>query len=133
MLLSLFFFSSRRRHTRCALVTGVQTCALPISGGEIIRFTDKLRYSARRLDRAVSDIAPDCMRLVALPAVFEIVPCRELGVTVGRAAICLCDVESDFPFGKRIENGLCEIGQTKPPLDVSIGRASCRERVCQYV
>src|SRR3546814_3829497 len=27
---SCFFFSSRRRHTRCALVTGVQTCALPI-------------------------------------------------------------------------------------------------------
>src|SRR3546814_3859135 len=27
---SVFFFSSRRRHTRCALVTGVQTCALPI-------------------------------------------------------------------------------------------------------
>src|SRR3546814_6613259 len=27
----MFFFSSRRRHTRCALVTGVQTCALPIS------------------------------------------------------------------------------------------------------
>src|SRR3546814_20871286 len=26
----VFFFSSRRRHTRCALVTGVQTCALPI-------------------------------------------------------------------------------------------------------
>src|SRR3546814_7860186 len=38
MLLTLFYccffifcFSSRRRHTRCALVTGVQTCALPIS------------------------------------------------------------------------------------------------------
>src|SRR3546814_1705582 len=34
----LFLFSSRRRHTMCALVTGVQTCALPISlaldGGE---------------------------------------------------------------------------------------------------
>src|SRR3546814_3500481 len=28
-LLVVFFFSSRRRHTRCALVTGVQTCALP--------------------------------------------------------------------------------------------------------
>src|SRR3546814_1678391 len=27
----VFFFSSRRRHTSCALVTGVQTCALPIS------------------------------------------------------------------------------------------------------
>src|SRR3546814_3320051 len=32
MWYSLFFFSSRRRHTRCALVTGVQTCALPIFG-----------------------------------------------------------------------------------------------------
>src|SRR3546814_5230301 len=31
ILFSFFFFSSRRRHTRCALVTGVQTCALPIS------------------------------------------------------------------------------------------------------
>src|SRR3546814_18678449 len=30
-LVFVFFFSSRRRHTRCALVTGVQTCALPIS------------------------------------------------------------------------------------------------------
>src|SRR3546814_9756332 len=29
-MIRLFFFSSRRRHTRCALVTGVQTCALPI-------------------------------------------------------------------------------------------------------
>src|SRR3546814_298384 len=33
MIMSFFlFFSSRRRHTRCALVTGVQTCALPIFG-----------------------------------------------------------------------------------------------------
>src|SRR3546814_3983226 len=34
-----FFFSSRRRHTRCALVAGVQTCALPISvdQGELLR------------------------------------------------------------------------------------------------
>src|SRR3546814_2035504 len=30
-----FFFSSRRRHTRCALVTGVQTCALPILLGKV--------------------------------------------------------------------------------------------------
>src|SRR3546814_7158748 len=36
-----FFFSSRRRHTRCALVTGVQTCALPIS-----RPPDTKRFSA---------------------------------------------------------------------------------------
>src|SRR3546814_8344172 len=30
LLMLILFFSSRRRHTRCALVTGVQTCALPI-------------------------------------------------------------------------------------------------------
>src|SRR3546814_11612423 len=36
-----FFFSSRRRHTRCALVTGVQTCALPISGANPLDFTGK--------------------------------------------------------------------------------------------
>src|SRR3546814_4774794 len=39
-----FFFSSRRRHTRCALVTGVQTCALPI-------------YRDRRLADRVFDLA----------------------------------------------------------------------------
>src|SRR3546814_15153029 len=32
-----FFFSSRRRHTRCALVTGVQTCALPICAPSSMR------------------------------------------------------------------------------------------------
>src|SRR3546814_7425014 len=32
----VFFFSSRRRHTRCALVTGVQTCALPIYRVQIV-------------------------------------------------------------------------------------------------
>src|SRR3546814_9947157 len=37
ILFGLFlFFSSRRLHTRCALVTGVQTCALPISGQEVV-------------------------------------------------------------------------------------------------
>src|SRR3546814_17000569 len=35
MVLYFFVFSSRRRHTRCALVTGVQTCALPISVVEV--------------------------------------------------------------------------------------------------
>src|SRR3546814_17624050 len=34
--LFVFFFSSRRRHTRCALVTGVQTCALPISATSFV-------------------------------------------------------------------------------------------------
>src|SRR3546814_2426750 len=49
-----FFFSSRRRHTRCALVTGVQTCALPIyspnSAGVII---DAVRCAKIGLDRGM--------------------------------------------------------------------------------
>src|SRR3546814_3108759 len=36
----LFFFSSRRRHTRCALVTGVQTCALPIYTPLLMQLAD---------------------------------------------------------------------------------------------
>src|SRR3546814_9960497 len=44
---SFFFFSSRRRHTICALVTGVQTCALPISPAP-----------ARRANRAMAKDKP---------------------------------------------------------------------------
>src|SRR3546814_2211560 len=36
LFVMFLFFSSRRRHTRYALVTGVQTCALPISVGAIL-------------------------------------------------------------------------------------------------
>src|SRR3546814_5575103 len=48
-----FFFSSRRRHTRCALVTGVQTCALPIfsSGKSALQ-----RTKARKFDLILMDI-----------------------------------------------------------------------------
>src|SRR3546814_13752199 len=34
LMLVCYVFSSRGRHTKCALVTGVQTCALPISPEE---------------------------------------------------------------------------------------------------
>src|SRR3546814_1682730 len=44
----MFFFSSRRRHTRCALVTGVQTCALPIYSWRLLflTFFGKARWAA---------------------------------------------------------------------------------------
>src|SRR3546814_5311278 len=42
------FFSSRRRHTRCALVTGVQTCALPISARSVRRKAKARRSSSPR-------------------------------------------------------------------------------------
>src|SRR3546814_8798498 len=57
----VFFFSSRRRHKRCALVTGVQTCALPIFIESALaaidaRIVDSLPLAGLedRLDRMVS-------------------------------------------------------------------------------
>src|SRR3546814_9828947 len=47
MLYVFFCFSSRRRHTRCALVTGVQTCALPICRFEGI---DERLFEARPIE-----------------------------------------------------------------------------------
>src|SRR3546814_6885557 len=52
LLCVCFFFSSRRRHTSCALVTGVQTCALPIyTGGSVVTASGLtfLKLGARNL------------------------------------------------------------------------------------
>src|SRR3546814_14419215 len=48
-----FFFSSRRRHTRCALVTGVQTCALPIC---FPAWPPGEREQAQRIDERIAQI-----------------------------------------------------------------------------
>src|SRR3546814_6385709 len=60
-----FFFSSSRRHTRCALVTGVQTCALPIYRARL-RPTEHPGNGAQILDRAAFGAArrarPDLQR-----------------------------------------------------------------------
>src|SRR3546814_3565174 len=45
-MILFFFFSSRRRHTRCALVTGVQTCALPISWADTTRVVEQITASS---------------------------------------------------------------------------------------
>src|SRR5881409_4352647 len=46
----VFFFSSRRRHTRCETVTGVQTCALPIYANDDRHVQAARRLRPRRLD-----------------------------------------------------------------------------------
>src|SRR3546814_8540253 len=55
-----FFFSSRRRHTRCALVTGVQTCALPISKLVAMANPPGSRPSHRRIDVKSAVVKPAC-------------------------------------------------------------------------
>src|SRR3546814_7127559 len=47
----LVFFASRRRHTRCALVTGVQTCALPISNWRGGRWMLVIEHFERGVER----------------------------------------------------------------------------------
>src|SRR3546814_6251452 len=54
----LCVLSSRRRHTRCALVTGVQTCALPISEG--IPTRDMIAVKSYLADKNARLIGPNC-------------------------------------------------------------------------
>src|SRR3546814_9644313 len=93
-ILSLFvFFSSRRRHTSCALVTGVQTCALPISAragllpGDVIIAIDGKPVDVDNADAGKSQLRGEPGTKVVLRVLRE----------------------------------------------NQLGRASCRERVCQYV
>src|SRR3546814_9389166 len=61
-----FFFSSRRRHTSCALVTGVQTCALPI-----FTFDDVARAEGKDFTKAV---ATEIVALDGLRATIRTIP-----------------------------------------------------------
>src|SRR3546814_4670635 len=72
-----FFFSSRRRHTRCALVTGVQTCALPISGSLSPDYT---------LGEALAFLEAEAARIPAITAVGyrgESLSYKETGGSIG--------------------------------------------------
>src|SRR3546814_10737339 len=85
----LCFFSSRRRHTRCALVTGVQTCALPI---------------------------------------WTLVVGCEAGIRPPRVCLIKAGTTRRVTPGNRFFSGKQDRRDGR-----EIGRASCRERVCQYV
>src|SRR3546814_3734380 len=97
-----FFFSSRRRHTRCALVTGVQTCALPISA----------RWGNRAEEGKPGRQA---RKNGSSPMSFGLSDEQQMIVDTVRSF-----VEKElYPHEAMVER--------------AIGRASCRERGCQYV
>src|SRR3546814_20798075 len=65
------FFSSRRRHTRCALVTGVQTCALPISFQQADDYAPPTWPTGERPQQLHIDLTVDDIE-VAEPAVLAL-------------------------------------------------------------
>ena len=66
MFVFFFFFSSRRRHTRYISVTGVQTCALPISiCGQFYTRTDTVDFNP--VFSTVTAVAPPALLLCTSP------------------------------------------------------------------
>src|SRR3546814_7929816 len=105
----MFFFSSRRRHTRCALVTGVQTCALPICCPKTL---PAQLISALGLSVALHvEVQIESGFFSGSGHVRFVVLVPRKRTTDRRRA-------PDLPCVRR---------------SAEIGRASCRERVCTYV
>src|SRR3546814_2925208 len=95
--MGVFFFSSRIRHTSCALVTGVQTCALPISrktrnGVEIVAGVERERPS--RSSRATPKTDP-MIRFIAQARAVGVDP-ELLADELARGGDDLADVWSHF-------------------------------------
>src|SRR3546814_2602281 len=91
----MFFFSSRRRHTRCALVTGVQTCALPIFEVVLLEVgVDRPVPLQRRLFQAVEALlqAAHVVRMVAVLEAFGLfnVDFRSEERRVGKECVSTC-------------------------------------------
>src|SRR3546814_4400861 len=102
-----FFFSSRIRHTRCALVTGVQTCALPIyllAQTVTIPIYGKLADLYGRKPVLIGGTALFLIGSAACAAAWGMLPLIAFRALQGLGA-----------------------------GSIKIGSASCRERVCQYV
>src|SRR3546814_15429569 len=110
----IFFFSSRRRHTRCALVTGVQTCALPIT-------LLSIKTGACPEDCAY------CPQSVRFETGLKKEPLMPLDAVIEAAREAKANGATRFCMG----------AAWRSPKDrdierVEIGRAAWRERVCQY-
>src|SRR3546814_19517569 len=120
----VFFFSSRRRHTRCALVTGVQTCALPISSGA----------GKSTLLRCINRLVEPTSGSIELNGV-ELTSLKREGLRRSRRHIGM--IFQGFNLVDRLtvmENVQCgRLGYITYWRAAKIGSASSRERVCQYV
>src|SRR3546814_3931073 len=101
VIVYVFFVSSRRRHTRCALVTGVQTCALPIFDGltvdflsddEPVRAVDNVSFHVHPGETLVILGESGSGKSVSTSTVMGLVDCppRSEERRVGRACVSTC-------------------------------------------
>src|SRR3546814_12977900 len=135
MLLCLFFFSSRRRHTRCALVTGVQTCALPIwlLGGALMWLALACAGGLWRYRKQATKGSSEIL-LATRFAIMALAVTASIGIGLAAAWagwLPLSRPMTDLHAGWGLLAwvGILLIGMVYQEH----GRASCRERECQYV
>src|SRR3546814_3173462 len=112
----MFFFSSRRRHTICALVTGVQTCALPIYLLRVPRHAARCRGASGDGEGAVLRPRRAGLPLVRLAggaqpplagAARRLL--RRHRPAAGRAGLADGRVRAHFPLGRRSEEHTSEL------------------------
>src|SRR3546814_4283384 len=117
-----FFFSSRRRHTRCALVTGVQTCALPIYR---LAQVPRARSAERMADRDRAAIGVDPIPRQG----------AEIRVDASLGPDPVITLDGSNLRQHLGGEGFVDLPETYvvEPKAVEIGTASCRASVCQYV
>src|SRR3546814_2056691 len=127
----VFLFSSRRRHTRCALVTGVQTCALPIymSDMEGGKATALFAWAAAEGRACLLLDYAGCGSSDGLFSEQTLLDWRG-------DVLDLIDAKVDGPallVGSSMGGWLMLLAALMHVRRAEIGRASCRERGCQYV
>src|SRR3546814_15274524 len=128
------FFSSRRRHTRCALVTGVQTCALPIFAAVV--YVGYIVWQGGAWRSAEPFAAGQCMAVDSPPGPADIAMLPD-----GSGAIVSSQDRREpgargHLFFYDLANRPGRFIQLSVPDAMAfhqIGQASCRERVCPYV
>src|SRR3546814_5743827 len=117
------FFSSRRRHTRCALVTGVQTCALPLfrSNHEIPThvFERDEFYNTDKVVRLLQNLEID---LVALAGFLWLIPGNMLEAFPGRIVnihpALLPKHGGKGMFGDRVHQAVMEAGEQESGITI---------------
>src|SRR3546814_20239578 len=125
----IFFFSSRRRHTRCALVTGVQTCALPISLSPLCyRPTPQTNFvfqAGRQVFKLESGVPGLLVRMRRL------FPEREI-LLRSEGTLRFLKISSKVQIGIAAAAVVALMLWAAAAIFMQIGRASCRERGGKY-